>query len=120
MENVINVLGTEYRIETNKISENKTLRDNQWCGYCDEDAKLIVVADMSEKEFVDIATEEGKRQYANKILRHEIVHSFLNESGLASDSHNFAGPWARNEEMIDWFAIQAPKIFSVYQQLGIL
>ena len=120
MENVINVLGTEYRIETHKISEDKTLRDNQWGGYCDEDVKLIVVADMSEKEFVDIETEEGQRQYANKTLRHEIAHAFLNESGLASDSHDFDGPWARNEEMVDWFAIQAPKIFSVYQQLGIL
>ena len=120
MENTINVLGTEYRIETHKISEDKTLRDNQWGGYCDEDIKLIVVADMSEKEFVDIETEEGQRQYANKTLRHEIFHAFLNESGLASDSYNFDGPWARNEEMVDWFAIQAPKIFAVYQQLGIL
>lgn len=120
MENTINVLGTEYRIETHKISEDKTLRDNQWGGYCDEDVKLIVVADMSEKEFVDIETEDGQRQYAYKTLRHEIVHAFLNESGLASDSHDFDGPWVRNEEMVDWFAIQAPKIFAVYQQLGIL
>lgn len=120
MENMINVLGTEYKVETHKISEDKTLRDNQWGGYCDEEVKLIVVADMSEKEFVDIETEEGQKQYANKTLRHEIVHAFLNESGLASDSHKFDGPWARNEEMVDWFAIQTPKIFSVYQQLGIL
>lgn len=121
MENTtINALGTEYRVEKHKISEDETLRENRWCGYCDEDVKLIVVADVSEKEFVDIETEEGKKQYVNKTIRHEIVHAFLNESGLASDSHNFDGPWARNEEMVDWFAIQAPKIFAAYQQLGIL
>lgn len=120
MENMINVLGTEYRVETHKISEDKTLRDNQWSGYCDEEVKLIVVADMSEKEFVDIETEEGQRQCANKTLRHEIVHAFLNESGLSSDSHKFDGPWPKNEEMVDWFTIQAPKIFITYRQLGIL
>ena len=53
------------------------------------------------------------------MLRHEIIHAFLNESGL-SDSSNSVEAWAKNEEMVDWFAIQSPKIFKVFQDLDIL
>lgn len=121
MENrKINILGTEYRIETRKISEDETMKKNQWSGYCDENEKLIVVADMTEKEFVDIDSEESQEQYRNRTLRHEIMHAFLNESGLSDSSNQYGGAWAKNEEMVDWFAIQSPKIFKAYSELGIL
>ena len=49
MENrKINILGTEYRIETHKVSEDSYLEKNKLAGYCGEDSKLIVIADMSE------------------------------------------------------------------------
>lgn len=38
-------------------------------------------------------------------MRHELIHAFLGESGLRSDSE-----WAENEEMVDYFAIQFEKI----------
>ena len=53
-------------------------------------------------------------------LRHEIIHAFLNESGLRYDAKESFGPWTQNEEMIDWFAIQSPKIFKVYEELKLL
>ena len=35
MENMkINVLGTEYKIETHKVSEDKYLEENSLAGYC--------------------------------------------------------------------------------------
>ena len=37
MENMkINVLGTEYKIETHKVSEDKYLEENSLAGYCGE------------------------------------------------------------------------------------
>ena len=52
MENMkINVLGTEYKIETHKVSEDKYLEENSLVGYCGEESKLIVVADMSEEKY---------------------------------------------------------------------
>jgi len=30
------------------------------------------------------------------------------------------GAWARNEEMIDWFALQGPKILKAWQEAGAL
>jgi len=41
------------------------------------------------------------------------VHAFLYEGGLNSES------WARNEEIVDWMAIQIPKIANKYKELNI-
>lgn len=120
MKNKINILGTEYTIETRKISEDKVLKDNQYGGYCCDDEPLIVIADTSEKEYFEDYTEKEKQLYISKLLRHEITHAFLNESGLQSSSNPCEKSWARNEEMVDWFAIQSPKIFKVFQDLDLL
>lgn len=115
----VNILGTEYTIETHKVSEDDILKDNQWSGYCGEESKEIVVADMSEKPY--FALNEAEQEiYRKKTLRHEITHAFLNESGLQSSANGYGESWARNEEMVDWFAIQSPKIFKVFQELDIL
>ena len=102
------------------MSEDKTLKENNWMGYCDEDLKRIVIADMDEKEYFNFDNDEQKDISAKETLRHEIVHAFLNESGLRSDSFQYKLAWAKNEEMVDWIAIQFPKILKVYEQLNIL
>lgn len=116
----INILGTEYVIETRKISEDKILKDNQYGGYCCDDEPLIVIADTNDKEYFEDYNEKEKQLFISKTLRHEITHAFFNESGLQSSSNTFDKAWARNEEMIDWFAIQSPKIFKVFEELDIL
>lgn len=121
MENrKINILGTEYRIEIHKVSEDSFMEEKQVAGYCEEESKLIVVADMSEEKYFVGMDEKAQEAYRKKTLRHEIMHAFLNESGLSDDSNRFDGAWAKNEEMVDWFAIQSPKIFKVFEKLGIL
>ncbi len=116
----INILGTEYRIEIHKVSEDSFMEKEQVAGYCEEENKLIVVADMSEEKYFVGMDEKAQEAYRKKTLRHEIMHAFLNESGLSDDSNRFDGAWAKNEEMVDWFAIQSPKIFKVFVELGIL
>lgn len=121
MENrKINVLGTEYRIETHKVSEDSYLEEKGLAGYCAECSKVIVVADMSEEKYFPYMDETEKEAYRKRTLRHEIMHAFLNESGLSDSSNQYGGAWAKNEEMVDWFAIQSPKIFEVYLELGII
>ena len=48
-----------------------------------------------------------------KNFRHEIIHAFLDESGLAENSS-----WAQEEEMVDWFAKQFPKLLSAFQEVN--
>lgn len=52
-------------------------------------------------------------------FRHEIMHAFLYESGLDGQSCN-VDCWAKNEEMIDWFALQSKKIFKAFKKAGAL
>ena len=51
--------------------------------------------------------------YVRKVKRHEIIHAFLLESGLAECSD-----WAQNEEMVDWLARMGPKINTAWQAAG--
>ena len=47
------------------------------------------------------------------------MHAFLYESGLDGQSCN-VDCWAKNEEMIDWFALQSKKIFKAFKKVGAL
>ena len=116
----VNILGTEYSIETHKVSDDSNLEKNKLAGYCGEESKLIVIADMTEEKYFSDVDEKEQEAYRKRTLRHEIMHAFLNESGLSDSSNQYGGAWAKNEEMVDWFAIQSPKIFAVYQSLDIL
>lgn len=116
----IDILGAEYRIEIHKVSEDSYMEKKGLAGYCEEENKLIVVADMSEEKYFAGMDEKAQETYRKKTLRHEIMHAFLNESGLSDSSNRFDGAWAKNEEMVDWFAIQAPKIYKTFQKLNII
>ena len=120
MKDKISILGTEYRIEIHKVSEDEFLEKNRLSGYCGEENKLIVVADMSEKKYFDGMDENEQDIYRKKVLRHEIIHAFLNESGLSDSASIPSGAWAKHEEMIDWFAIQSPKLFTAFLELGLI
>ena len=48
------------------------------------------------------------------MLRHEIVHAFMFESGLAENwEHKNIG---QEETVVDWFAIQGLKIYNAWKQ----
>ena len=81
-----------------------------------------IVQDLKKaQEFIqfEIDAIEGARKdlvaYQKKVLRHEIVHAFLYESGLWQNAYG-SKCWAKNEEMIDWMAIQIPKIQRAYKE----
>lgn len=116
----VNILGTEYTIKTVKISECEMLQKERWAGCCTIESKEIIVADVSEESYFPYMSDEEKEIYRRKILRHEIIHAFLNESGLSDSSSVPDCGWAKHEEMIDWFAIQSPKIFQAFKEVGCL
>lgn len=118
MKKKINILGTEYSIEIHKVSEDDYMKENRLSGYCGEDNKQIVIADMSEKEYFVGMDEKAQQRYFNKVLRHEVIHAFLNESGLSDSASVPMGAWSKHEEMVDWIAIQFPKIQKVFVELG--
>lgn len=116
----INILGTDYKVEYRDFKDDNIFKDKGWCGYCSEFEKLIVIGNHNTFPELENETKEYCDIAEKVVLRHEILHAFLFESGLNDSSLQIDGAWARNEEMIDWFAIQFPKILEVYKQLDIL
>lgn len=109
----INVLGTTYTIEVKSIEEDSYL-DGIY-GYCDFLAKSIVLRELNMIDYQDNIKAINVQYKTN--LRHELMHAFLYESGLDSSTLD---AWARNEEMIDYMALQLPKIFKVFNECGII
>ena len=104
----VNILGTEYEVINQTEEENPKLKEAN--GLCEVYSRKIVIRDI--KETPD--TYENLEAYKKKVLRHEIIHAFFAESGLRSNSD-----YAENEELVDWVAIQFPKISKVFQTLDI-
>lgn len=100
---VVNVLGTLYTIEFRALNEDSILKNNNIDGYCDSFNKLIVISDP---QLVRFKGEEQERQLKlrNHIIRHEIIHAFLHESGLKYET------WAENETMVNWIADMLEKM----------
>lgn len=115
----LNVLGTEYSIAVKKYSEDEYFKQAACNGYCSQIRKEIVVCDMATYPGWEHEPQETRDINKRLTLRHEIVHAFFNESGLSCNS-NSVDAWARNEEMVDWFALQGPKIYRAWQEAGAL
>ena len=98
----INILGAGYTLSV--CSEDEDSRLAECDGFCDETSKGLVVDNYS-KHIGDPTCKKNLQVQIRKNKRHEIIHAFLFESGLAENSE-----WAQNEEMVDFFAIQFPKL----------
>lgn len=96
----IPVLGVKYSLtETSKEKDSRLALGID--GYCDTSIKSCVVDAMISD---DPACKQNLPEYKKQVIRHELIHAFLHESGLDGES------WAANEELVDWIAIQFPKL----------
>ena len=113
----INILGTTYKVYLNVPSHKDPLLDGLF-GYTNFHEKKIVVADVRTMSGWESADDAAAWDVFSCTVRHEVIHAFLAESGL-SGSANPANCWALNEEMVDWFAIQMPKLLKTFNELGV-
>ena len=111
------VLGTEYKIFYETEENNPKLTNSK--GYTELCAKEIHLdtswfgvprKDDPNPEL--ILKDLWKEGY--KVLRHELVHAFILESGLCE-----CCDWAENEELVDWIARQFPKMAECFSKIGI-
>lgn len=98
----VNVLGTEYEI----IQTDE--RNSEIDGYVVYASKKIFIMDLEHHgDNMDVVK--------SRVIRHELVHAFLHESGLDCNSE-----WAQNEEVVDWIALQFPKMAKLFDELEVL
>ena len=103
----VNVLGTEYTIKMDVPQEDMPLEGD---GCMDHSIKEIWIAAFGESDRDSIKDLDS---YRKKVLRHEIVHAFLYESGLWNNSGNVKA-WGQSEEITDWIALQFPKMLQAF------
>lgn len=103
----VNVLGTEYEVVMRPESEHDPKLGDA-SGYCELHSKKLVVKDVIPDEH----TIEKPDDFKKKVLRHELTHAFLHESGIRGCS------WGDDEEIVDWIALQGPKIYKAWVEAG--
>lgn len=106
----VKILGIEYEIIL-EAEEKDYPKLRKVDGYTDFSTKKIVIAKFDADE----SSLEDLECYSKKVLRHEIIHAMLYESGLDCNSE-----WARNEEIIDWIAIQFEKMLKIFIELRVI
>lgn len=107
----LNILGAEWNVEYRNADAALLLKEND--GYTDLSVKRIVIANKREN-----CSIQDYKYMQRENLRHEIIHAFLFESGLGFNfEHNEFG---HEETMIDWIAIQFPKILEVFKEADCL
>lgn len=114
------ILGTIYKLYYRKYTDDPEFERNNLSGYCDSYAKEIIVGNLDTFKSFEDCSIESRRQAEMEIIRHEIVHAYLYESGLWACGIKFNDSWAINEEMVDWFAIQGPKIMKTWIDLNVI
>ena len=101
----IEVLGSAWKVLLRKEEEEPRLKEIG--GFTDWTTREIVLEDNRTDSNVK-AVEES----IVHVLRHELVHAFLFESGLGYDwVHDGTG---HDETTVDWIAWQMPKIWETY------
>ena len=111
MKNKINILGQDYQIVVDNTGNNPNLEDAN--GYMEPYSKKIVVdGNICNKSNTKQA--ENLEMYVRHVYRHEIMHAFFEESGLAykftKDDEDF---------LVDWIAKQFPKMKKIFEELGV-
>ena len=107
---IINVLGILYQVDIVPEKEDPKLEDMD--GYMDPSIKRIVVADVNARpaETEDI---KNKDWFQQNIIRHELIHAFITESGLQD-------AFWHNEDMVRWLAYMFPRLLVAFKEAGAL
>lgn len=109
----VSIKGHAWEILTATPQEDRRLERHD--GYTDWTVRRIVIREQKpEPDFLQDMTA-----YQKKVLRHEIIHAFFFECGLGECSHE-AAAFAKDEEMVDWWAFNGPEVYKVWQAAGAL
>lgn len=111
---VVDVLGTEYKLYLD-VPESEDSILQECTGYCDKTIKRISVVDKSGESNLGDWME-----YRKTVIRHELIHAFLFESGIGADCKWDIPGDEHPEHMVEWISMQFPKMLKAFQTVGAL
>lgn len=104
----LKILGTEYRMRVGVLNGDDI-------GECDPCAKVLTI----DVNAINAKCSTGVDEIMKSTKRHEIIHAFLYESGMTGYAES-SGDYYHDDTIVDWFAVQAPKIFKAFKQADCL
>lgn len=116
----LKILGVDYNFSIKKYEDDPVFSKNGIGGYHDGYSKEIVLCDLRTYPGWPDELQKTIEAAQKSTLLHEIVHAFLHESGLSDSSSVSDQGWAKNEEMVDWIALQGPKIYKAWAEADAL
>ena len=111
-DKAVDILGTLYTIRFD-VPDKEMPKNSDGC--MDQTIHTIKLAKYES----DRNSVKDLDEYRKKVLRHEIIHAFLYESGMWNCS-GASDAWGMDETITDWFAIQSPKIFKAFKDADCL
>lgn len=103
----VNILGSEWTVRSATEVEEPRLEGVN--GFTDWTTRTICLEKNIQGNIGSMET------YMNKVIRHEVVHAFMFESGLGdSFEHKDFG---QEETIVDWFAFQMGNILNVVMDI---
>ena len=109
-------MATNDDVKTIKILDTKyeIVEDNDYCeksnadGLCNYYNKKIYIRPV-DNMFSDDVDITCKINRYNEVLKHEIIHAFLDESGLDA--------YSKNEELVTFLAMQFNKLRDIFEKV---
>ena len=107
----VNILGTFYRIEITTPDKDVRMADKD--GLTDPSTKRILINDFSKVRASDDPADrlDNLSWFRNQVLRHEIIHAFLTESGVVD-------AFWHTEDMVNWLAYMEPRLHAAFVDAG--
>lgn len=78
----VDILGSKYAVYRVRSGENEYMERMHYGGLCCASDRKIYILDLATVEDWKDEREEVRKSSEACTLRHEIIHAFLNESGL--------------------------------------
>ena len=119
----VDILGVKYKIEVRKVEDDTKLSDDEGReAYTTVFKKLIVLSDYSDESQYPYTSKDviSRNERYKHVLKHEIVHAFIYECGLGCASDSRKAPLFYDEQTVDWIAIQGPKLYKIWEKLGLV
>ena len=106
------------RVYFNTLSASNKFRLTCTTNYKTGEKILFMIIGFTYMITDDNVNEVGDfDELMRKQLRHEIIHAFLAESGLQSNYEHYK-QFGHEETIVDWVAIQFPKMIKAFQSVN--
>lgn len=107
IDTTVSILGAVWTVRSATEAEEPRLDGVN--GFTDWTTRAICLEKNTQGNIGDIKT------YMNQVIKHEVVHAFMFESGLGDSFEH--KDYGQEETIVDWFAFQMGNILNVVMDI---